>query len=227
MKEQVFEANLGLPQAGLIKLTWGNVSEIDRDLGIIVIKPSGVNYDTMTVEDMVVTDLKGNPLEYGLKPSSDMATHAVLYQNFEQLGAIVHTHSTQAVKWAQARRDIPAYGTTHADTFYGAVPCTRQLTQTEIETAYEAETGTVIVETFRERGLDPEACPGVLVYGHGPFTWGRTPQKAVENSIALEEIADMALGTEQLHPEITPIDSYLLDKHYFRKHGATAYYGQN
>lgn len=227
MKQRVYEANLALPNHGLIKLTWGNVSEIDRDLGVIVIKPSGVSYDGMTAEDMVVTDLQGQPLtEDSLNPSSDMATHAALYQAFEGVNAIVHTHSTQAVKWAQAGRDIPAYGTTHADTFYGPVPCTRQLTQTEVEEAYELETGKVIIETFQERKIDPLACPAVIVNGHGPFTWGETPEKAVQNSIVLDEVAEMALGTELLNPHKGSIESYLLDKHYYRKHGAGAYYGQ-
>ncbi len=228
MKQRVFEANLALPKEGLIKLTWGNVSEINRKLGVIVIKPSGVSYDTMCAEEMVVTDLNGNPLEQdSLNPSSDLATHVVLYKNFEKIGAIVHTHSTNAVKWAQARRDIPAYGTTHADTFYGSIPCTRQLTREEIESEYEKETGKVIVETFKKRNIEPLACPAVIVYGHGPFTWGETVEKAVQNSVVLDEVASMALGTEQLKPTITAIDSYLLDKHYYRKHGINAYYGQN
>lgn len=227
MKQRVFEANLTLPKLGLIKLTWGNVSEVNRELGIIVIKPSGVSYDKMKAEDMVVTNLEGNLLDgNGLYPSSDTATHAVLYKHFEEVNAIVHTHSTHAVKWAQARRDIPVYGTTHADTFYGSVPCTRQLTKVEIETAYEVETGNVIVETFKERGIDPLACPAVIVYGHAPFVWGETTEKAVQNSIVLEEVAEMALGTEVLNTKIDPIDSYLLDKHYYRKHGEKAYYGQ-
>ncbi|WYJ77450.1 L-ribulose-5-phosphate 4-epimerase [Enterococcus sp. DIV2402] len=228
MKQRVFEANLTLPKEGLIKLTWGNVSEINRKLGVIVIKPSGVSYDTMCAEEMVVTDLNGNLLEKeSLNPSSDLATHVVLYKSFEKIGAIVHTHSTNAVKWAQARRDIPAYGTTHADTFYGSIPCTRQLTREEIESEYEKETGKVIVETFKKRNIEPLACPAVIVYGHGPFTWGETVEKAVQNSVILDEVASMALGTEQLKPTITAIDSYLLDKHYYRKHGVNAYYGQN
>ncbi|WP_025729912.1 L-ribulose-5-phosphate 4-epimerase [Atopobacter phocae] len=227
MKERVYQANLDLPKEGLIKLTWGNVSEINRELGVIVIKPSGVDYNTMQAKDMVVTDLEGHVLdENSMKPSSDLATHVALYQAFEGIHAIVHTHSTNAVKWAQARRDIPAYGTTHADTFYGAVPCTRQLTETEIEENYELNTGRVIIETFKTRQLDPMACPGVVVYGHGPFTWGETCTKAVQNSVVLDEVAEMALGTELLNPSITAIDQYLLDKHYFRKHGANAYYGQ-
>lgn len=227
MKQRVYEANLALPEAGLIKLTWGNVSEIDRELGIIVIKPSGVPYKDMQVSDMVITDLDGRELEAGLKPSSDLPTHVHLYQAFEKINAIVHTHSKFAVMWAQAGREIPAYGTTHADTFFGPVPCTRQLTAKEVETAYELETGKVIVETFSEQGLDPMAIPGILVYGHGPFTWGETPKKAVENSIVLDEIAEMACSTERVNTQILPIPQYLLDKHYFRKHGENAYYGQS
>ncbi|MFK4566614.1 L-ribulose-5-phosphate 4-epimerase [Enterococcus sp. UD-01] len=226
MKARVFAANLALPEAGLVKLTWGNVSEINRQAGIIVIKPSGVPYASMTAEEMVVTDLEGELLEVGLKPSSDLATHVQLYKAFNTINAVVHTHSKNAVMWAQAGRNIPAYGTTHADTFYGEVPCTRQLTSTEIMTNYELETGKVIVETFNEKVIDPAAVPGVLVYGHGPFTWGATPQKAVENSIVLDEIAEMACVTEVVNQHIDPIPQYLLDKHYFRKHGAHAYYGQ-
>jgi L-ribulose-5-phosphate 4-epimerase len=226
MKARVFAANLALPEAGLVKLTWGNVSEINRQAGIIVIKPSGVPYASMTAEEMVVTDLEGELLEVGLKPSSDLATHVQLYKAFNTINAVVHTHSKNAVMWAQAGRNIPAYGTTHADTFYGEVPCTRQLTSTEIMSNYELETGKVIVETFNEKTIDPAAVPGVLVYGHGPFTWGATPQKAVENSIVLDEIAEMACVTEVVNQHIDPIPQYLLDKHYFRKHGAHAYYGQ-
>ncbi|MBO0440890.1 L-ribulose-5-phosphate 4-epimerase [Candidatus Enterococcus ikei] len=226
MKERVFSANLALPEAGLVKLTWGNVSEIDREAGVIVIKPSGVPYSTMEACHMVVTDLDGEVLEAGLKPSSDLATHVQLYKAFKEINAVVHTHSKHAVMWAQSGREIPAYGTTHADTFYGVVPCTRQLTSEEVASAYELETGKVIVEAFSEKSIDPLAVPGVLVYGHGPFTWGETPQKAVENSIVLDEIAEMACVTEIVNDRIQPIPQYLLDKHFFRKHGTNAYYGQ-
>lgn len=226
MKERVFTANLALPDAGLVKLTWGNVSEINRDAGLIVIKPSGVPYCKMKACDMVVTDLNGEVLEAGLKPSSDLVTHVELYKAFKEINSVVHTHSKNAVMWAQAGRGIPAYGTTHADTFYGVVPCTRQLTLEEVSSAYERETGKVIVETFKEKNIDSLAVPGVLVYGHGPFTWGINPQKAVENSIVLDEIAEMASVTEVVNDTVLPIPQYLLDKHYFRKHGANAYYGQ-
>lgn len=226
MKERVYAANMALPQSGLVKLTWGNVSEIDREAEVIVIKPSGVPYSRMTAEQMVVTDLEGRVLEQGLKPSSDLATHLLLYKAFAGIQAVVHTHSKYAVAWAQAGRGLPAYGTTHADAFYGTVPCTRQLTSEQVASAYERETGTVIVETFQEQGLDPLAIPGVLVRGHGPFTWGATPDKAVENSIVLDEIAEMALLTEKINRQSDAIPHYLLDKHYFRKHGAGAYYGQ-
>ncbi len=227
MKRRVFEANLMLPDLELVKLTWGNVSEINRELGIVVIKPSGVDYKKMTVDQMVVTDLEGNLLEEdSLNPSSDLPTHLVLYKAMPTIQSVVHTHSTNSVMWAQAGRDLPAYGTTHADTFYGPVPCTRQLTETEIQEAYEKNTGHVIVETFKERGIEADEVPAVLVYGHGPFTWGATPQKAVENSLILDEVCVMARETETVNPKISPIPQYLLDKHYFRKHGANAYYGQ-
>lgn len=226
MKKRVFTANLALPEAGLVKLTWGNVSEVNREAGVIVIKPSGVSYKTMEINDMVVTDLDGEVLEPVLKPSSDLATHVELYKAFEEVNSVVHTHSKNAVMWAQAGREIPAYGTTHADTFYGVVPCTRQLTSEEVASAYELETGKVIIETFREKEIDPLAVPGVLVYGHGPFTWGETTKKAVENSIVLDEIAEMASTTEIVNETISPIPQYLLDKHFFRKHGSNAYYGQ-
>ncbi|EGO2608499.1 L-ribulose-5-phosphate 4-epimerase [Enterococcus faecalis] len=227
MKQRVYEANLALPKMGLVKLTWGNVSEINRSLGIIVIKPSGVKYQEMTKEQMVVTDLNGQLLEpNALKPSSDLPTHLYLYQKMPEIGAIAHTHSLNSVTWAQAGRALPPYGTTHADAFYGAVPCTRALSESEIKENYEEETGKVIVETFHEQELDPLAIPGVLVYGHGPFTWGMTPEKAVENSLILDEICSMARLTEIINPAVEPIDHFLLDKHYLRKHGISAYYGQ-
>lgn len=227
MKQRVFEANLELPQYGLVKLTWGNVSEINRELGVIVIKPSGIKYDKMQADQIVVTDLAGQVLaEDSLNPSSDLPTHVVLYQAFDHVSAIVHTHSTNSVMWAQAGRDLPAYGTTHADAFYGKIPCTRQLTEKEVKEAYEVNTGHVIVETFREKNLNANEVPGVLVYGHGPFTWGDTPMKAVENSLILDEICLMAKENEQINPNICEIPQYLLDKHYYRKHGAQAYYGQ-
>lgn len=227
IQQNVYEANLRLPEEGLIKLTWGNVSEVDYDYNIIVIKPSGVPYAAMKAEQMVVTDLDGNVLQGNYKPSSDLPTHVVLYKHFKDIRSVVHTHSKFAVMWAQANRDIPAYGTTHADTFYGPVPCTRDLTAGEIERAYEIETGNVIVETFKNRSIDPNAVPAVVVSGHGPFTWGSSVNEAVENSIILEEVADMALHTEILTSSQQEIPKYLLDKHYLRKHGENAYYGQN
>lgn len=227
MKERVLQANLQLPKWGLVKLTWGNVSEINRQEGVIVIKPSGVPYETMKASDMVVTDLDGNTLENdSLRPSSDLPTHVYLYKHFKDINAVVHTHSLNAVTWAQAGRDLPVYGTTHADTFYGPVPNTRLLTKEEVSEAYELNTGVVIVETFEKRQLDPLAVPGVLVNGHGPFTWGQSVEKAIENSYVLDEIADMATKTElNMRHELT-LPQYILDKHYYRKHGKNAYYGQ-
>lgn len=227
MKQRVYEANMELPNLDLVKLTWGNVSEINRELGVIVIKPSGVPYKDMIKDQMVVTDLKGNLVEKdSLKASSDLATHVVLYKNFETVNAVVHTHSTNAVMWAQSGFDLKAYGTTHADTFYGSVPCTRQLTENEVRNDYEENTGNVIIETFLDRKIKPEEVPGVLVSGHGPFTWGETPLKAVENSLILDEVCLMAKETELINQRISSIPSYLLDKHYLRKHGKNAYYGQ-
>lgn len=227
MKQRVYEANLLLPKYDLVKLTWGNVSEINRELEIIVIKPSGIPYDGMTAEQMVVTDLEGNPLEInGLNPSSDLATHVILYRDFPTITAIVHTHSTHSVIRAQAGLDVPPYGTTHADTFYGTVPCTRQLTYEEVCNDYEKNTGLVIVETFNKKHLSETSIPGVLVNGHGPFTWGDTPAKAVENNLILNEVCLMASEAELLETNLDTLPHYLLDKHYLRKHGENAYYGQ-
>lgn len=223
LKKSVFEANLNLVKHGLVIFTWGNVSGIDREQGLVVIKPSGVSYDDMTADDMVVVDMEGRVVEGKLKPSSDTPTHLVLYKAFPDIGGIVHTHSSWATAWSQAGKSIPALGTTHADYFYGPVPCTRKLTQQEIETAYEMETGHVIVETFQN--FDPNAVPGVLVNNHAPFAWGKTPGDAVHNAKVLEEVAQMAYHTLQINPSAT-IDQFLLDKHYFRKHGKYAYYGQ-
>ena len=224
LKNDVFRRNLELVEHGLVVLTWGNVSGIDREAGLVAIKPSGVAYDRMTAEDIVVVDLDGHAVEGRLRPSSDLPTHLALYRAFPSVGGIVHTHSPKAVAWAQARRGIPAFGTTHADHFHGAVPCTRELTPAEVADDYELNTGRVIEERFHD--LDAEAFPGVLVAGHGPFTWGPTPRKAVENAVALEQIAAMALDTLRLDPDAEPAPSYVLDKHYFRKHGPGAYYGQ-
>ena len=224
LKNDVFRRNLELVEHGLVVLTWGNVSGIDREAGLVAIKPSGVAYDRMTAEDIVVVDLEGHAVEGRLRPSSDLPTHLALYRAFPSVGGIVHTHSPKAVAWAQARRGIPAFGTTHADHFHGAVPCTRELTPAEVAEDYELNTGRVIEERFHD--LDAEAFPGVLVAGHGPFTWGPTPRKAVENAVALEQIAAMALDTLRLDPDAEPAPSYVLDKHYFRKHGPGAYYGQ-
>ncbi|HNU77993.1 MAG: L-ribulose-5-phosphate 4-epimerase [Prolixibacteraceae bacterium] len=223
LKESVFAANLDLVKYNLVIFTWGNVSGIDRSRGYVVIKPSGVSYDKMKASDMVVVDLEGNVVDGSLNPSSDTATHLILYKAFPGIGGIVHTHSPWATSWAQAGKAIPALGTTHADYFYGPVPCTRKLTEEEISTAYEKETGNVIVETFA--GLDPEAVPGVLVTNHAPFAWGKDPREAVHNAKVLEEVANMAYHTLQINP-FASMDQYLLDKHYFRKHGKDAYYGQ-
>lgn len=231
LKQKVFEANLKLVEYNLVVLTWGNVSAIDRESGLFVIKPSGVPYSEMTADDMVVVDLNGNKVEGRLNPSSDTPTHCELYNGFKNIGGIVHTHSSWACSWAQAGRDIPAYGTTHADFANGAVPCTRGLTQDEVNTAYELNTGKVIVEEFNKRKITPEEFPAVLIHRHGPFTWGKDAFKAVENALILEEIAKMASRTERVaaidsNSDIG-IENYLLDKHYQRKHGKNAYYGQN
>ena len=225
LKQEVFEANLKLVEYGLVILTWGNVSVITPDRKYVVIKPSGVDYAVMKAEDMVVTDLAGNVVEGTLRPSSDLKTHLELYRAFPTVNAVVHTHSRYATALAQAERSLPCYGTTHADTFYGDVSCTRHLTAEEVAGDYEGNTGRVIAETFADR--DPEAAPAVLVCKHGPFTWGKTCQKAVENALILEETAHMALLTEQMSRRTAqPAPQYLQDKHYFRKHGANAYYGQ-
>lgn len=223
LKQEVFLANLALVRHGLVIMTWGNVSGIDREKSLIVIKPSGVDYDSMKVDDMVVVDLEGNVVEGRYKPSTDTPTHLMLYKTFPSIGGVVHTHSSFATSWAQSGRSITAFGTTHADHFYGAVPCSRRLSADEIEDSYELNTGKVIVETLK--GVDPMAVPSVLVNGHGPFCWGKDASNAVHNAVALEEIAKMALYTTLLGKE-EPIDQYLLDKHYYRKHGTNAYYGQ-
>ena len=224
LKQRVFEQNIRLVKSGLVVLTWGNVSGINREKGLVCIKPSGVSYEIMTADDMVIIDMDGNVVEGKYRPSSDTPTHLYLYKVFPEIGGIVHTHSTNAVAWAQAGQNITAYGTTHADAFFGDVPCARALTKDEIEEAYEHNTGVVIEEAFR--GKDYNAIPAVLVKNHGPFTWGKTPEKAVETAITLEEVAKMAIATKQVQNNTERVDQYLLDKHYNRKHGKNAYYGQ-
>ncbi|MCE4566613.1 L-ribulose-5-phosphate 4-epimerase [Maribellus sp. CM-23] len=223
LKEEVLKANLDLVKLGLVVFTWGNVSAIDREKGLVIIKPSGVSYDDMKADDMVVVDLEGNVVEGKLKPSSDTPTHLVLYKAFKNIGGVVHTHSSWATSWAQAGKHIPALGTTHADYFYGPIPCTRKLTAKEVQNAYEVETGNVIVETFAK--TDADAVPGIIVNNHGPFAWGRNAATAVHNAKVMEEVAMMAFNTLQLNPD-AEIDQFLLDKHYLRKHGKNAYYGQ-
>ena len=227
LKQRVFEANLELPKLGLVTFTWGNVSEIDRESGLFVIKPSGVPYETMTVEDMVVVDLEGKVVEGTCNPSSDTETHVVLYNRFPEMGGIVHTHSTWATAWAQAGMDIPCYGTTHADYIYGPVPCARNVTGEEIDEGYEKNTGVVIADLFDERNLDCMAVPAVLCRNHGPFAWGKDAAEAVHNAAVLEEVAKMALLSRLINPDIEPAPQVLQDKHYFRKHGENAYYGQS
>ena len=225
LKKRVLEANLILPREGLVKFTWGNASGIDRERGLVVIKPSGVEYDTMTADDMVVVDMEGNTVEGSYRPSSDTLTHLELYKAFPEVGGVVHTHSKWAVTFAQAGRGLVPLGTTHADTFYGEVPCTRLLTPEEIAGEYEKETGRVIVETFRN--TDPLSIPAALVYRHGPFTWGRDCLEAVHNSVILEEVAFMNFHSLMLEPGLSAIQRELLDRHYLRKHGSNAYYGQS
>lgn len=227
LKRQVLEANLLLPKYGLITFTWGNVSGIDRDTGLVVIKPSGVEYTGMTADDMVVVDLDGKAVEGHYKPSSDTPTHLALYKAFPSLGGIVHTHSRWATSFAQAGLSIPALGTTHGDYFYGDIPCTRPMTAEEIAGQYELETGNVIIETFREKGIAPSQIPAALVFSHGPFAWGKDAMDAVHNAVVLEEVAFMALHAMQLNPSVSRMQQELLDKHYLRKHGKNAYYGQN
>ena len=225
LKKQVLEANLLLPKYGLITFTWGNVSGIDREKGLVVIKPSGVEYDGMTAEQMVVVELEtGKTVDGTLSPSSDTATHITLYKAFPNIGGVVHTHSRWATIFSQAGKNIPALGTTHADYFYGEIPCTKKMTEQEISGEYEANTGKVIVERFKD--IDPDAIPAVLVNSHGPFTWGKDPKEAVHNAVVLEEIAFMAWHDILLKPDIAPMQQELLDKHYLRKHGKNAYYGQ-
>lgn len=224
LKQLVYEANMLLPKYHLVTFTWGNVSAIDREKGLFVIKPSGVDYQVMKPEDMVVIDMKGNRVEGTYNPSSDTATHLELYKAFPEMGGIVHTHSSWATSWAQAGRSIPCYGTTHADYFYGEILCARSLTAEEINQEYEKNTGLVIIETFK--GKDPMASPGVLCTNHGPFAWGKDAHEAVHNAVVMEEVAKMAYRSERLNPDIQAAPQVLQDKHYFRKHGANAYYGQ-
>lgn len=226
LKQRVYEANMLLPRYGLVTFTWGNASEIDREHGIFAIKPSGVDYDKLTADDMVLVDLKGNKVEGRYNPSSDTATHLELYKAFPQIGGVVHTHSSYATSWAQAGVSIPCYGTTHADYIYGEVPCVRNLTQDEIEAAYEKNTGILIVNEFRRMGKDVAAVPAVLCKNHGPFTWGKDAHEAVHNAVVLEEVAKMAYRARLINPDVVPAPQELQDKHYNRKHGKNAYYGQ-
>lgn len=226
LKKEVYEANMQLPKFGLVTFTWGNASGIDRKSGLFVIKPSGVDYEKLKPEDMVVVDLNGKKVEGDYNPSSDTETHAVLYGRFPRIGGIVHTHSSWAASWAQAGRAIPCYGTTHADYIYGEVPCVRNLTKEEIEDAYERNTGILIADEFEAQGLNYAAVPAVLCKNHGPFTWGKDALEAVHNAVVLEEVAKMAARCELLNPGNLPAPQKMQDKHYYRKHGEHAYYGQ-
>ena len=226
LKQRVYEANMQLPKHGLVTFTWGNVSEIDSETGYFAIKPSGVPYEELKPEDMVIVDLEGNKIEGKYNPSSDTPTHVELYKAFPEIGGIVHTHSSYATSWAQAGRDIPCYGTTHADYIYGEVPCLRCLTKSEIDEAYEKNTGLLIVDEFKKMKKDIKAVPAVLCKNHGPFTWGKDGMEAVHNAVVLEECAKMALRAELINPQVKPAPQELQDKHYYRKHGANAYYGQ-
>ena len=227
LKQKVYEANMLLPKYGLVTFTWGNVSAIDTESGLFVIKPSGVDYEKMTPADMVVMDLQGNKVEGDLRPSSDTPTHLELYKAFPEIGGIVHTHSSYATSWAQAGRSIPCYGTTHADYIYGEVPCLRCLTKEEIDEAYEENTGHLIGNDFLRMNKEVMAVPAVLCKNHGPFAWGKDAMDAVHNAVVLEEVAKMAYRTETINPKVAPAPQELQDKHYYRKHGANAYYGQN
>ncbi|MCU8688256.1 L-ribulose-5-phosphate 4-epimerase [Klebsiella pneumoniae] len=224
LKQQVFEANMDLPRYGLVTFTWGNVSAIDRQRGLVVIKPSGIAYESMTVDDMSVVDLQGHVVEGRWRPSSDTATHLALYRRYPDLGGVVHTHSTHATAWAQAGLAIPALGTTHADYFFGDIPCTRALSAQEVDEAYELNTGQVIIETLGE--ANPLHTPGIVVYQHGPFAWGKDAHEAVYNAVVMEEVARMAWIARGINPQLQPIDSWLMNKHFQRKHGPNAYYGQ-
>lgn len=224
LKQHVFEANMALPRHGLVTFTWGNVSAIDRERGCVVIKPSGVAYEEMSAEDMVVVNLEGEVIAGQYRPSSDTATHLALYKRYPALGGVVHTHSTHATAWAQAGLGIPALGTTHADYFFGDIPCTRALTSEEVQGEYELNTGKVIIETLGE--TNPLHTPGIVVYQHGPFAWGKDAQDAVHNAVVMEEVARMAWIARGINPQLKPIDGYLMNKHFQRKHGPDAYYGQ-
>ena len=226
LKQRVYEANMLLPKYGLVTFTWGNVSELDSETGIFAIKPSGVDYDKLTPDDMVLIDLNGNKVEGKYNPSSDTPTHLELYRAFPEIGGIVHTHSSYATSWAQAGRSIPCYGTTHADYIYGEVPCLRCLTEEEINQAYEKNTGLLIVGAYKQMDKDVMAVPAVLCKNHGPFTWGKDGHEAVHNAVVLEEVAKMAYRAETINPRIQPAPQELQDKHYYRKHGENAYYGQ-
>ena len=227
LKQEVYEANMLLPKYHLVTFTWGNVSGIDREKGLFVIKPSGVDYDKLTPDSMVVVNLEGEVVEGDYRPSSDTPTHVVLYNRFQEIGGVVHTHSPWATSWAQAGRGIPCYGTTHADYLYGQVPCVRTLTKDEIETAYEKITGVLIADEFVRLAVDYLATPAVLCKNHGPFTWGKDAKEAVHNAVVLEEVAKMAARCEQIDPKVNPAPQELQDKHYYRKHGKNAYYGQS